>query len=101
MGLDDGIWSHLWAEQDTPTSAAKGGEVTYAQTQSMPLLDSFIAKVLRMHPPAPAFRVATADMAVLGRHVRRGENVLLDFPAVMRDPVLFESPDEMRVDRFV
>lgn len=101
MGLDADVWSQLRAEQDAITAQAGGPEVTYPQTQAMPLLDSFITEMLRMYPAAASIRAATADMSVLGRHVRNGEKVFLDFPAVMRDQALFDTPEELHVDRFV
>lgn len=103
MGLDSSRWSRLAEEQDTLVCAAGSVEVTYEQAQSeMPLLDSFINEILRMHPAAPGVvRRVTDDVRILGSHVQNGEIVYLDYTAAMRNSSVYPDPDTLKIDRFL
>lgn len=103
VGFDDAIWAQLAAEQDAIMQSAEADDVTYDQVRSeMPLLDSYINEILRMHPAAPgALRIVTDDVSILGNHVQKGEIVFLDYAAAMRNPYLYADPDRLMMDRFV
>ncbi len=54
IGLEDSLRDALIAEQDQIISNAAAGDqtVTYEQiTSQMPLFDSFLQEILRLHPP--------------------------------------------------
>ncbi len=103
MGMDREIWNKLLEEQERIIAAAGDKEVQYSQvTSKMPLLDSFITEMLRMHPAAGGvLRVATRDVSILGRYVKAGEKLFLDFMGSMRDPHMYPDPDTVVIDRFV
>ena len=49
--------------------------------------------------PASAGRVAMKDMDHDGHRIKRGERMILSFPAANRDPAVFECPDEADIGR--
>jgi cytochrome P450 family 142 subfamily A polypeptide 1 len=44
-------------------------------------------------------RTATQDTELLGEKIRKGDKVLMLYPAANRDPAEFEAPDAFRIDR--
>ncbi len=103
MGWDDSIWDRLMAEQDDIVADAGFGDVTYDQVNgSMPLLESYITEIVRLYPAASGInRRADKDVVVLGRLVRAGESLMLEFPGAMRDERIYETPDTVIIDRFL
>jgi hypothetical protein len=63
------------------------------------LLASAVEEMLRLHAPASAGRVAMEDMEHDGVTLKRGERMVLSFPAANRDPAVFECPDEADIGR--
>jgi cytochrome P450 len=63
------------------------------------LLSSAVEEMLRLHAPASAGRVAMKDMDHDGHRIKRGERMILSFPAANRDPAVFECPDEADIGR--
>ncbi len=63
------------------------------------LLSSAVEEMLRLHAPASAGRVAMADVEHDGFTFKRGERMILSFPAANRDPAVFECPDEADIGR--
>lgn len=64
------------------------------------LLDTVIEEVLRLEPPFRGhYRHVVRDTSLAGVDVPRGARLLLLWGAANRDPVRFEDPDELRLDR--
>jgi cytochrome P450 len=63
-------------------------------------LDAAIDESLRLEPAAAVIdRYATADIALGGAAIGRGDLVRLSLAGANRDPAVFESPDEFELDR--
>ncbi len=104
MGLDDSIYAGLVAEQDEIVAKADGdATVTYEQTVSeMPLLDSFIMEMLRLHPAAPAIsRKIAKDVEVLGRFLPKDSKVFCDIEAAHRNANIYPDPHKIVMNRFL
>jgi cytochrome P450 len=68
-----------------------------ADPESIPLA---VEEFLRHSSPIQIFgRNATKDMCLHGRDLSAGDIVALGFGAANHDPAVFESPEEMRLDR--
>jgi cytochrome P450 len=72
-----------------------------AQLRSNPeLVGSAVNELLRFDSPIPfVARIAREDVAVGGRHVRRGQSVIPLLAAANRDPAVFDRPDELDIRR--
>jgi cytochrome P450 len=75
--------------------------VGLADLARLPLLGQVVAETLRLYPPVWVFdRSPLRDIDVAGYRIPRGANVLLSPWVVLRDPRVWESPDEFRPGRF-
>lgn len=104
LGWDKSIVAQLTKEQEDLISAAAGDRaVTYDQTNTqMPLLDSYITEIMRLHPAASGLsRRAAADAEVMGRYVKKDTTVLVSLANAMRDERFYPQPNTLKVDRFV
>ena len=63
------------------------------------LLPTAIEEFLRFYAPVTMARVADTDIDYNGVHIKRGDKVLMNFPAACHDPEQFENPDEFIIDR--
>lgn len=64
------------------------------------LLNLFVEEELRLDgPPQRLFRIATRDVEVGGKLIRRGEWVALFFGSANRDPDVFPDPGKLDIDR--
>ena len=63
------------------------------------LFATAIEELLRYYAPVSVGRVAMEDIEVGDRTVRRGERMMLNFPAANRDASAFENADEFVIDR--
>ncbi len=63
------------------------------------LIPTAVEEFLRAYSPVTMARVATKDTMLGDRPVKAGERVVLTFPAANRDPEVFESPEEVIIDR--
>src|SRR5262249_38398482 len=64
------------------------------------LIPSAVEEMIRMISPVHAFtRTATEDTDLKGRHIKKGERVLLLYPSANRDADEFEDPDTFKVER--
>lgn len=64
------------------------------------LMPTAVEEVLRWTAPVKHFcRTATEDREVGGRLIRKGDLVLLSYPAANRDEACFDDPESFRVDR--
>ncbi|MER8237315.1 cytochrome P450, partial [Streptomyces sp. NPDC094049] len=64
-------------------------------------LGQVLRETLRLHPTAPAFALTPGEDTTLGGYaVRAGESVLVNLPALHRDPQVWPDPEEFDPDRF-
>ena len=65
------------------------------------LLPTAIEELLRAYAPVTMARIVSQDAEIGGCPVKRGESVLLPFPAANRDPEVFPDADKVIIDREV
>jgi cytochrome P450 len=96
------------AGNETTRQLVSGGVMALDETPSAwdrleadrSLLPSTIEEMLRyVSPIAGLSRTATEDLQIGGKTIRSGDKVVLWFSAANRDPEVFESPHEFRIDR--
>jgi cytochrome P450 family 142 subfamily A polypeptide 1 len=59
-----------------------------------------VEEVVRLVSPVQSFaRTATRDTELRGEKIRKGDTVLMLYPAANRDPDEFEDPDAFKIDR--
>jgi cytochrome P450 len=63
------------------------------------LIDTAIEEFLRAYAPVTLAREIVEDTELGGCPMRKGEMVMLSFPAANRDPEKFTDADEVRIDR--
>jgi cytochrome P450 len=63
------------------------------------LLPFAVEEMLRFYAPVTMARLASTDHELGGCPVKRGDWLLLPFPAANRDPEAFERADEVLIDR--
>jgi len=63
------------------------------------LLPTAIEELLRVYAPVTMARIVGQDAEIGGCPVKRGDSVLLPFPAANRDPEVFPDADKVIIDR--
>jgi cytochrome P450 family 142 subfamily A polypeptide 1 len=64
------------------------------------LIAGAVEEMLRLVSPVQSFgRTATQDAELRGKKIRKGDTLLMLYPAANRDPDEFEEPDVFRIDR--
>lgn len=63
------------------------------------LMDTAIEEFLRAFAPVSMGRTVTRDTEVAGCPMKKGEAILLSYPAANRDPEAFPDPDTVILDR--
>jgi len=63
------------------------------------LIPTAVEEFLRAYAPVTMARVASKDTKLGTQEVRKGDRVMLTFPAANRDPEVFEDPEEIIIDR--
>ena len=63
------------------------------------LLPTAVEEFLRAYSPVTMARIVSEDVEIRGCQMRRGDRVLLSFPAANRDPDAFPDADEVVIDR--
>ena len=63
------------------------------------LFPTAIEEMLRYYAPVSVGRVAMEDADVNGTEIKRGERMMINFPAANRDPEAFERADACILDR--
>lgn len=65
------------------------------------LLPTAIEEFLRFYSPVTMARIAEVDVEFGDVTIRRGDKVLMNFPAANHDPEQFDRPDEFIIDRAI
>ena len=63
------------------------------------LLPTAVEEFLRYYAPVTMARIAETDIEYGDVHIKRGDKVLMNFPAACHDPEQFDQPDEFIIDR--
>ena len=63
------------------------------------LMETAVEELLRAYSPVTMARIVTQDVEFNGCPMRKGDKVLLNFPAANRDPAVFERAGEVVLDR--
>ena len=63
------------------------------------LMDTAVEELLRAYSPVTMARIVTEDVDMGGCPMKKGDKVLLNFPAANRDPAAFKRADEVLLDR--
>lgn len=63
------------------------------------LIPTAVEEFLRAYSPVSMARIAKDDTMLGDREVKKGDRVILSFPAANRDPAAFENPEEVIIDR--
>ncbi|GJN31552.1 hypothetical protein PR202_gb19963 [Eleusine coracana subsp. coracana] len=88
-------------------SLGVGGNKTVvdeSDAASLPYLRAVVKEVLRMHPVAPVMvpHLAVEDGVEIGGYaVPKGSTVFFNVWAIMRDPAVWDRPDEFEPERFL
>ncbi|KAI3954719.1 hypothetical protein MKW92_040398 [Papaver armeniacum] len=107
-------WLHLGgeklhkdlAEEIRAVVKSEGGVVTLASLEKMPLTKSVVFEILRMEPSAPHQYARAKNDMIISSHdasyqVKKGEVLFGYLPFAMRDPKIFENPNEFMGTRFM
>lgn len=79
---------------------AREPELTADMRADRTRLNVFVEETMRVDgPPQRLFRIATRDVEVGGKLIRKGEWVALFFGSANRDPAVFPDPDVLDLDR--
>jgi hydroxylation protein CepL len=82
-------------------AVAKNPEILPALRADSALIPAAVEEILRWASPAMhVLRVTTQPTVVAGQEVDEGVAVVAWLPAANRDPGVFPSPDELRLDRY-
>ncbi len=92
----DTTWSAIGA---TLHHLATHPEHRHRLIQDEGLMDTAVEEFLRAFAPVSMGRTVTRDAEVGGCPMKKGEAVLLSYPAANRDPEVFPDPDEVVLDR--
>lgn len=63
------------------------------------LIPTAVEEFLRAYSPVTMARVARNDTTLGDHEVKKGDRVLLTFPAANRDPEIFDDPESVVIDR--
>lgn len=102
------FWLFAVAGNETLRNGLPGGMVALlahpeAQRRlraSPDLLNNAVEEMLRWWTPVMVFRrTATRDTTISTQQLKRGDKVVVSFLAANRDPRVYDSPEEFRIDR--
>ena len=63
------------------------------------LMPGAVEELLRAYSPVTMARVVTEDIDYAGCPMKKGDKVLMNFPAANRDPAAFDHPELVQLDR--
>ncbi|MBV8463644.1 MAG: cytochrome P450 [Acidimicrobiales bacterium] len=86
--IGSALW-HLAAHPDDRMRLAQEPE----------LMPTAIEELLRAYAPVTMAREVTEDVSYAGCPMKKGDKVLMNFPAANRDPEVFDRPDLVQLDR--
>ncbi len=86
------IGSSLWHLATHPQDAER-------LVREPALMGTAVEEFLRAYSPVTMARVVTDDTEFEGCPMRKGDKVLMNFPAANRDPLAFDRADEVVLDR--
>ncbi|WP_264074109.1 cytochrome P450, partial [Mycolicibacter minnesotensis] len=79
---------------------ARDPETTARLRDDRTLVNVFVEEAMRVDgPPQRLFRIATRDVEVGGKQIRKGDWVALFFGSANRDPDVFPDPGKLDIDR--
>jgi len=94
----------VWLERvraETDAIHARDGVIGYQGLREMPVLESVIKEVLRLHPPLIILmRGVVRDFHVAGTTIPAGRLVAISPPVSHRIPELFRDPERFDPDRY-
>ncbi len=67
--------------------------------QEPELMPTAIEELLRAYSPVTMARLVTEDVDYAGCPMKKGDKVLMNFPAANRDPAAFDHPEVVQLDR--
>ncbi|KAF8050443.1 hypothetical protein N665_1964s0004 [Sinapis alba] len=81
----------------------QNGVVQESDISQLPYLQAVVKETFRLHPAAPLLlpRKAETDVEILGFHVPKDTQVLVNVWAVGRDPSRWENPNRFEPERFL
>ncbi|KAL1207242.1 Cytochrome P450 76C4 [Cardamine amara subsp. amara] len=81
----------------------QNGVVQESDISKLPYLEAVVKETFRLHPAAPFLipRKAETDVEILGFHVLKDSQVLVNVWAIGRDPTLWENPTQFDPERFL
>jgi cytochrome P450 len=79
--------------------ATHDGDRTRLAAADPELMGLAVEELLRAYSPVTMARDVVQDVEFAGCPMRRGDRVLMNFPAANRDPEVFERADEVVLDR--
>lgn len=83
-------------------SVAGARLVEESDIPSLPYLRAVVKETLRLYPPAPiAPRECCQSCKIKGFDVSQKTMVIVNLYAIMRDPALWDNPNEFRPERFL
>lgn len=69
---------------------------------SLPYLQAVVKEALRLYPPSPVvIRKCRQNCKIKGFDIDRGTMVAINVYAIMRDPEIWDNPNEFRPERFL
>ena len=86
--IGSSLWHLATHEEDRERLVAEPG-----------LMDTAVEELLRAYSPVTMARVVTGDVEFQGCPMKKGDKLLLNFPAANRDPAAFDRADEVLLDR--
>jgi len=86
------IGSSLWHLATHPDDRKRMG-------QDPDVMSLAVEELLRAYSPVTMARIVTTDIEYRGCPMKAGDKVLMNFPAANRDPEVFDSADDVIIDR--